>query len=715
MFSGATLSLNSLSDGFVELRFDRQDLPINKFDKATLAELQHVLEMLTIDDSVRGVVVTSAKDSFVVGADITEFGEMFSQDMPDLIANIEHITFDIFNKLEDLPVPTVVAINGYCLGGGLEIALAGDFRIATPRSTIGLPETNLGIIQGFGGTIRMSRLVGVRTAIEWITKATNYPATEALSAGVIDAIVEPEQLLDEALVILEKAIAGEMDWQGAVAKKKSPLIAPENDPALFAELKDSVSKSFSHHYPALLTAVKCIEEGANLDRDGALKIEAKYFAQMGKTEVAKQLINVFLAEQAVAKIAKKYAKSSEPVSHSAVLGAGIMGGGIAYQSAYKGTPIIMKDINQAGIDLGVNEATQLLARLENQGRINADKKAKVLANISPTLTYDGFDKIDLVIEAVVENPKVKLAVLAEVEKEISDSTVLATNTSTISIDYLSENLARPENFLGMHFFNPVPKMPLVEVIKGTKTSDAAIAKTVNYALAMGKKPIVVKDCPGFLVNRVLFPYLGAFMQMVNEGIDFTTIDKVMEDFGWPMGPAYLCDVIGMDTTVHAADVLAEGFPDRMKYEFITAAEHLLAKDRLGQKNGVGFYSYPKDERGRAKKTEDSNAVSVLDEVVTGNCSYDENTICERLMVAFCLEAIRCLEENIVDSAVELDMAMLYGLGFPRFRGGPIRYVETLGIAEFVSIADKYAGYGNLYKVTDKLRAMAESGQTFYGE
>jgi len=341
------------------------------------------------------------------------------------------------------------------------------------------------------------------------------------------------------------------------------------------------------------------------------------------------------------------------------------------------------------------------------------KADSVLTSITPSLDYNGFDSVDVIVEAVVENVKVKQIVLAEVEKLVSEQTVLTSNTSTISITRLATALQRPENFCGMHFFNPVPLMPLVEVIRGEKSSEQAVATTVAYAQALGKTPIVVNDCPGFLVNRILFPYFGAFCQLLRDGADFRVIDKVMEKFGWPMGPAYLLDVVGIDTASHCMKVMAEGFPDRMQYDFRTAIDHLYELGSYGQKNGKGFYVYEKIAGGRPAKVFDEAILETLAPLQGSQQDISEQAMCERMMVALCLEAVRCLEDGIVSSATEVDMGLLLGLGYPRFRGGALRYIDNLGVAAFCEMADRYADLGPLYHPTDALRQMAASGKTFY--
>jgi 3-hydroxyacyl-CoA dehydrogenase/enoyl-CoA hydratase/3-hydroxybutyryl-CoA epimerase/enoyl-CoA isomerase len=342
------------------------------------------------------------------------------------------------------------------------------------------------------------------------------------------------------------------------------------------------------------------------------------------------------------------------------------------------------------------------------------KMGEVLNNIDATLSYDNFDDVDIVVEAVVENPKVKHAVLAEVEKHVREDTILTSNTSTISITYLAEALQRPENFCGMHFFNPVHAMPLVEVIRGEKSSDAAVALTVAYANAMGKKAVVVNDCPGFLVNRVLFPFWDGFSRLLRDGADFQALDKVMQKWGWPMGPAHLLDVVGIDTAVHAAGVMAEGFPDRMVPGFTTAPEIMLEAGRLGQKNGKGLYDYSTDKRGKPVKVASDEVYELLAPHVAERKEFSEEEIVARIMVPMAIEMTRCLEEGIVGSPAEADLALLYGLGFPPFRGGIMRWLDTIGLKQFVAMADSYKNLGKSYEPTEGLRAKLANNETYYG-
>lgn len=713
IYSGKAITVRALEQGIAELCFDLAGDSVNKFNQLTLNELKEATAAITANGAVKGLLVTSGKDGFIVGADITEFGANFTRSEEEIAAGV-YETNKIFSAVEDLPFPTVTAINGVALGGGLEMALATDFRVMADSAKIGLPEVKLGIMPGFGGTVRLPRIAGADNAIEWIAAGKEQRADKAMADGVVDAVVAGDKLREAGLDLLSRAISGELDYKAKRQEKLEKLKLNDMESLMvFETAKGFVAGQAGKHYPAPVTAVKSMQKNSTLGRDDALKVEAAGIAKLAKTTVAASLVNLFLSDQMLMKKGKTQAKTAKKVEKGAVLGAGIMGGGIAYQSAYKGTPIIMKDIAQAGLDLGMGEAAKLLSKMVERNRMSPGEMATVLTHITPTLSYDGIDTADVIVEAVVENPKVKHAVLAEVENHIREDAVLASNTSTISIDFLAQPLKRPENFCGMHFFNPVHKMPLVEVIRGAKTSDTAVAATVGYALAMGKKPVVVRDCPGFLVNRILSPYMGCFMQMVHEGADFAAVDKVMEKFGWPMGPAYLCDVVGIDTGVHAGEVMSNGFPERMKYDFKTASEVLYEAKRFGQKNNKGYYNYELDRKGRLQKVADASVWELLKDHVGARKEFSEEEISERLMVSLCLESVRCLEDNIVDSAVELDMALIYGIGFPPFHGGAIRYMETVGLANFVAIADKYAHLGGLYQVTDKLRAKAAAGESYF--
>ena len=537
LYSGPAFSATALGDGLVELKFDLAGESVNKLSQAALRDFDAATQAIAQDASVKGVIVTSGKSVFIVGADVTEFGAMFAAGEEAVAKGVLEVN-KLLCRFEDLPVPTVAAINGICLGGGLELALGCDYRVMSTAASVGFPEVKLGIFPGFGGSVRLPRVIGVDNAIEWICTGADKKPDAALKDGAVDAVVAPEALRDAALAMLKQAIAGRLDWKAKRAEKLVPVkLNPMESMMAFTSAMGFVAGKAGPNYPAPMLAIRSIQESSTKGRDDAIAIEAKYFAKAAATPQANALVGLFMADQAVKKAAGAWAKKgSKEMKQAAVLGAGIMGGGIAYQSAVKGTPIIMKDIRAEALDLGMNEAGKLLAKQVEKGRSTPEKMSQTLSRIRPTLNYGDFNDVDIIIEAVVENPKVKKAVFAEVEGLVRDDTIIASNTSTISITSLAEGLKRPQNFVGMHFFNPVQMMPLVEVIRGKKSSDAAIAATVALALTMGKTPIVVNDCPGFMVNRVLFPYFAGFHMLLRDGRDFLAVDKVDGEVRLADGP-----------------------------------------------------------------------------------------------------------------------------------------------------------------------------------
>ncbi len=713
LYQGQAFRAANLPDGFLEVVFDLKDQAANIFNALALKELAEVLEVVKKQNAVKGLLFRSGKDGFVFGADITEFLGHFKKSEDEMRGWIADIN-KIFSGYEDLPYPKVAAVTGFALGGGCEIALAMDFRVLGTKAQMGLPETKLGIIPGWGGTVRLSRLIGADHAIEWVTGAKYYKAEEALKFGAADAVVPDAQVVDAAMVLLKRAAAGEIDWKARVERKKAPLKLDKIESAMtFTGSKGFVAGIAGPHYPAPVQAIDAMERGARLDRDGAIAIEGEVFAKMAKTPVAECLVQVFLGDQYLKKVGKKLTKDTAPVKFGAVVGAGIMGGGIAYQSASSGVGVLMKDIKPEQLELGMNEAGKLLNKLVEKKKMPMEKMGKVLASITPTLSYADFKAVDIVVEAVVENEKVKKAVLADLEANTAPGTVLASNTSTISITKLAEGLKNPENFCGMHFFNPVHMMPLVEVIRGAKTSDAAVARTVQYATQMGKTPIVVNDCPGFLVNRILFPYFNAFQLLLEDGADFQRIDKLMEKWGWPMGPAYLMDVVGIDTGHHATAIMAAGFPDRMSFAGKYVVQAMYEAGRFGQKNSKGFYEYEMDKKGRPKKVVTEAAYGVIKPLIKRTVELSDEDIVLRLMIPMLTESQRCLEEKIVASPVEVDMGLLLGLGFPPFRAGIFKWADQYGIGKLAEAAKRYESLGKVYSFTPAMQEMAASGRKYH--
>lgn len=713
LYDGKTIQV-AVDESFIAtMTFNANNQSVNKFDLDTTEELRTSLKILTSKLDLKGLLIESKKDTFIVGADITQFHEMFKSD--DQVIQEAVINFNqIFCELEDLPFPTVVMIDGVCLGGGFELALACDYRVITNNARMGLPEVKLGINPGFGGTVRLPRLIGCDNAIEWIASGKDYKAVNALAVGAVDAIVEKNQLREAGLHLIEQAQQGKLDYKARRKEKNSPVKLNDMEHLMaFTTAKGLVASQAGPNMPAPVTAVKSIEQSSKLERSEAIKIEAKFFARLAKTEVANNLISLFLYDQDLSKRTNSLSSKVDSLQNLAVVGAGIMGGGIAYQAVYKGKHVVMKDIAQAGIDQGMAEASKLLAKQVDQGRLSAAEMAAILSRITPTLYFPEFINTEIVIEAVVENLAVKQAVLHEVEEQVKDETVIVSNTSTLSITKMAEKLKRQENFCGMHFFNPVHKMPLVEVIRGKKTSDSTIAKVVKLAKDMGKTPIIVNDCAGFYVNRVLFPYLAGFNFLVRDGADFQHVDKVMERFGWPMGPAYLIDVVGIDTACHAASVMAGAYPARMGGDQSSPVRLLHSQERYGQKNNKGFYRYENDKKGKPKKIIDESVYALIKPSVAGNQTFTDEEIIERMMLPMCFEVVRCLDENIVTNPIDAEIGLLMGVGFPVFRGGALRYMESIGLNKFLELAQKHQRLGELYRAPLSLINMAQEGRSFF--
>jgi 3-hydroxyacyl-CoA dehydrogenase/enoyl-CoA hydratase/3-hydroxybutyryl-CoA epimerase/enoyl-CoA isomerase len=708
IFEGKFIRVGLIEDGVVELCFDAKGESVNKLNVTTINEIEAATKSIRGLNAARGVLVTSAKDAFIVGADIFEFTSLFAQPAAQIESHIARQNA-VFAAFEDLEMPSVAAFNGLALGGGLEMALACDARVMSDATQIGLPEVSLGLFPGFGGTVRLPRVAGAVAAIDWISSGKAQNARSALAASVVDSIAAPDAVRKQALELL-KTLIRSGDWRARRQRRHGPFSA---DAAAFLAAKEKLSKTAALQ-PAALAAVELMERSAALPRNEALRLEHAAFSHIARTQAAASLIQLFINEQAIKKKGREYAKIAHKVRHAAVLGAGIMGGGIAYTSAVRGIPVLMKDIQQGALDIGMSEARKLLAKQVEGGRMKPERAEAVLADIRPILEYEQFESVDVVVEAVVENIKIKKAVLAEVERLARPDTILASNTSSLPISEMAQVLDRPENLVGMHFFNPVPLMPLVEVIRGTKTSAQAAATVAGYANTLGKTAIVVKECPGFLVNRILIPYMLGFLRAVRDGADYLQIDRVMERFGWPMGPAYLQDVVGMDTLLHVLEVICTGFEDRMKIDFPHAVQTMVQYNRLGQKNGSGYYRYENDPKGRPRKLVDPHTAQLLAGIQSGDTkAFDDQELSERLMLPMIIEAVHCLEEGIAESAAEVDMSLVLGLGFPRHAGGPLKYADWLGMQHVVARCDAYASLGRLYAPTDGMRAAAKQGTRFY--
>ena len=631
-------------NGFVEVEIDCENSSGNAFSRAVMDELNLILDSL--DENVKGLIFTSAKSTFVVGADVNEILAC-ANDESKLIDFIRcgHKTF---NRIEDLPFVTVALINGTAMGGGLEITLACDYRIVADDDSIqlALPETKLGILPAWGGTTRLPRLIGADNAIEAICSAKSYRPRQALKMGLVDSIVSREKL---------KAEEFRLELDDVVKKKRARKTGPLKINMIeammvFKGARGLVSKAAGEHYPAPLKALDVIEQGRKFSRDDALELEINAAVELGQLEVTANLIGIFLKDQAVKAKNRTLSKDVDVPKTVCVVGGGTMGGDIAYLTANKGLSTNLFDMKEGVAVAAKNRAKAYLMGKVKKNYVSVDEMTEVLDNFSVGFNWPK----DIVIEAIYENFDAKVSVINALEPV----DVIVSNTSTISITKLAE--ATGKEVCGMHFFNPVKKMPLVEVIRGEKTSGETVAKVVALAMNLGKTPIVVNDCAGFLVNRLLFPYLMAFDKLVSKGWDFKRIDDIMKEWGWPMGPATLCDLVGMDIAYNGGKIMTEAYGWELSEGGPITT--LNASGDLGQKTGRGFYHW-KEKRGKMV----TNGVNY--DPVSIEILRDYDSVVPTLMNPMYEEALKILDEGIVESWDEIDLAMIMGAGFPPFRGG----------------------------------------------
>ena len=707
-----SFSLNISKEGIAILVFDLPEEKINKLSMTVMDEFDLFLADIEKKRDVKGLIISSAKkDIFIAGADISEIETIKDPKKGKELATKGQ---GILGKLENLPFPVVAAINGAALGGGMELALACHFRVIAdqPKALLGLPEVKLGILPGFGGTQRLPRLIGIRNSLDIILTGKNIRPKKALRLGLADKVVPPEYLIKQAENIIREKSG--KTYQRPKGLRKSPSLidrvleaTPLGRNLIFKKAKEALIKKTRGNYPSTLKALHVMKEGLSLHLEGGLGIEASALGEMAATPECKNLISVFYLQERLKKesFVGKEIKAVD-INSAAVLGAGVMGGGIAQLFADKEIHVRMKDINKDALSRGLSAAANIFKSKLKRRIIDKRELGLKMGNISTTLNYSGFGKVDVVVEAVLEKMEVKQAVFAECERYVKDDAILASNTSSLSVTEIASALKKPERFAGMHFFNPVHMMPLVEVIRGKKSSDEATSTIVALAKRLGKTPIVVKDKEGFLVNRLLMPYLNEAVLMLEEGASIEEIDKAFLDFGMPMGAFILLDEIGIDIAWHVANILHNAFGERMKPAGLMKL--ILDSGRLGKKNSKGHYTYASGKR----KGADSGIYSLTGGKKVGLLSDD--TIIDRAVLLMLNEAAYCLEEHIVEKADYVDGGMIFGAGFPPFRGGLLKYADSRGLKEIEERLNQLKEkYGHRFKPAPLITKMAKEGKTFY--
>ncbi len=666
--------------GVAVIKLDNKDGSLNVLGTSFLKSFDETLTEISTKPHVKALVICSAKkNGFIAGADLNELAKInTAKDAQEASRKGQMI----FCKIADLKIPTIAAINGHCIGGGTEMILACDFRIAAKeKGNIALPEVRLGIFPGWGGTQRLPRLISLRNALDMILTGKGYNALKAYRCGLVDKVIPDDILNEYAVKFAEEIIRTKGVKYNAARKKKArgvmELITDKNFIGRYIMLtvaKQQVLKKTYGNYPAPLLAIKAMLRGLSKPLDKGLDIEARLFGEAVATDEHKNLMHIFhLNERPKKQTGADSRVDLEEPQNIGVIGAGVMGGAIVQLLAYKDYPVRMKDIAGPMVIKGLKHAESLFDGLVKQRRLTSLEKQRKMEKISGTLTYDGFQRTRLVIEAVAEKMSVKKQVLQEVEACMQENAVFASNTSALSISELQAVAKHPGRVCGMHFFNPVHKMPLVEVVRGTATGDKAVATIFDLSKKLNKTPIVVKDSPGFLVNRLLGVYINEACLIAQEGYDFQWIDLIVKKFGMPMGPFRLIDEVGIDIAEEVGLILGDAFQERLKRSGLLA--DIRQANLLGKKGKKGFYLY----RNNRQKAANPSILKLL----PGTRQENDEQVIQRMMYLMVNEAARCLEEQIISTPQDVDTGMVFGAGFPPFRGGLCKWADDIGLKSIV--------------------------------
>jgi len=696
-------------DQICVLTFDRPDSAANIFDKSTLVELNNHINYILCNSNLKGVVLASAKKSiFVAGADLTQLSKSRT---PDELRDMIELGQSVFNRLATINIPTVAAIHGACLGGGYEVCLACDYRIASPdkATKIGLPETQLGIIPAWGGSTRLPRLIGLPKALDVILGGKTLAAKPALKCGMVDDLAPREYLVEKACQIILK--------RGAKLRRRSQKFAHaicKTGPVLkfiTDKVRKQVLRKTRGHYPAIPKALEVVTQGLGKSSDDSQALERDAILELGSTEACRNLIRIFFLQERAKKLSGVSIDANpetkvNPVKRVAVVGAGVMGAGIAQWASSRELGVVLRDINHDAIA----KCMAGIARIYEQGvKRHALTRVEARAGmdrISPAAMDVPLHNVDVIIEAAVEQMDLKKKLFWRLDQLAGPDTILASNTSALPISEIATATQHPERVIGIHFFNPVLKMQLVEVVVGKQTSPEVVRRAVKFVQQIGKLPVVVQDAPGFLVNRILMPYLIEAGYLFENGARIQDIDQCMLDFGMPMGPLRLIDEVGVDVSIHVASDLASKFSDRMQCPEVLAK--MLADKLLGKKTGKGFYNHTKKGRepvvnARIAKYQSGSACAKL----------NRDELRNRMVVLMINEAARCLEGGIVEEAADVDFGMIMGTGFAPFLGGPLRFADSIGIPQLVDEMKRLADSELRFMPCNLLQTLAGTGQKFY--
>ncbi len=699
------LTINDKGIGVVT--FDLPGESMNVLRTDLIDEISRLLNDIEGRSDLQGLIIRSGKSSgFIAGADVSMLDKAVDQASATAIAKNGQ---DLFDRIENLSIPVVAAIHGVALGGGLEFALACHYRVISDsdKTVLGVPEVQLGLLPGSGGTQRLPRKVGLQQALQMILTGKQIRAKQAKKMGLADAVVNEDYLI----AVAERFIA-----KGKPSSKPRPRPMMqrllENTPVgrkvLFSQARKQTLAKTRGNYPAAEAILDVLQATASTSLKVGLEKEAEAFGKLVMTPVSKALRQLFFTTTEMKKTALFEGVEAQPVERAAVLGGGLMGGGIAFVTATKAkTPVRIKDIAEQGINNAMGYAHGLLNKRVKRRQLSVAKMQKQMSYITGTTDFSGLGKTDILMEAVFENTELKQQMVADMESQMQDSCIFATNTSSIPIADIASKAQRPENVIGLHYFSPVEKMPLAEVIPHQGTSEQTIATTVEFARKQGKTPIVVKDGAGFYVNRILAPYMNEAATLLLGGESIDGIDKALVDFGFPVGPMKLLDEVGIEIGVKIAPILENAYGERFKAPDV--AQRLLDDDRKGKKNNRGLYLYSGKQKGKAV---DSAVYGLLGVSLAAKLSAAE--IAERCVLRMLNEAALCLQEGSIRSAKDGDIGAIFGIGFPPFLGGPFMYMDTLGIDHVVARMQHYQQYNDVnFTPAPLLLEMKASGKRFY--
>ncbi|QIR15012.1 fatty acid oxidation complex subunit alpha FadJ [Shewanella aestuarii] len=705
-----TFNLARREDGIAVLTMDVPGETMNTLKAEFGPEITEILTEIKADSSIKGLVVVSGKaDSFVAGADISMLAACKTeQDAKDL-SQQGHV---VFNDLEGLTIPVVAAINGACLGGGLELALACHLRVCSDdkKTVLGVPEVQLGLLPGGGGTQRLPRLVGVTTALDMMLTGKQIRPKQALKMGLVNDVVPNTILLETAIELAKKGKSAAKPVKKSALNKLLESTSFTRD-IVFDQASKQVAKKTAGNYPAPAKIIDCVRQGLNKGMTKGLEVEATHFANLVMSKESAALRSIFFATTEMKKETGAAGAEPRKINKAMVLGGGLMGGGIASVTTTKAkVPVRVKDISEQGLSNALAYAYKLLDKGVKRRHMTPAVRDNIMSLMTTTTEYKGVKDADIVVEAVFEDLALKHQMVKDVERECGENTIFASNTSSLPIGQIAQAATRPENVIGLHYFSPVEKMPLVEVIAHKTTSPETIATTVAFARKQGKTPIVVQDGAGFYVNRILALYMNEAAQLLLEGQRIEHLDRSLVKFGFPVGPMTLLDEVGIDVGAKISPILEKELGAR--FSAPAAFDKLLADDRKGRKNGKGFYQY--GPKAKKAKLVDESVYGVLG--IAASSDKEAKEVAERCTIQMLNEAVRCLEEGIIASARDGDIGAIFGIGFPPFLGGPFRYIDSLGAKNLVDTLTRYQKlYGDRFTPCEMLKTMAADGSSFHAK